>query len=111
MVSEFSNGESLLDNLRVGKTFFLLILDSTAYYEKELLTRQNRAYRAEFDLMRQSERQTSVLRHDMKNHLAVLREYAAQGKLQELERYLDAFGQKLIRPGLIQQVIQILIVF
>lgn len=74
---------------------------SAAYYEKELLTRQNRAYRAEFDLMRQSERQTSVLRHDMKNHLAVLREYAAQGKLQELERYLDAFGQKLIRPGLI----------
>ena len=27
VVSEFSNGESLLDNLRVGKTFFLLILD------------------------------------------------------------------------------------
>ena len=74
---------------------------SSAYYEKELLTRQNRAYRAEFDLMRQSERQASALRHDMKNHLAVLREYAAQGKTQELERYLDAFDQKLIRPGLI----------
>lgn len=74
---------------------------SSAYYEKELLTRQNRAYRAEFDLMRQSERQASALRHDMKNHLAVLWEYAARGKIQELERYLDAFGQKLIRPGLI----------
>jgi len=74
---------------------------SSAYYEKELLIRQNRAYRAEFDLMRQSERQASALRHDMKNHLAVLREYAAQGKTQELERYLDAFDQKLIRPGLV----------
>ena len=74
---------------------------SAAYYEKELLTRQNRAYRAEFNLMRQSERQASALRHDMKNHLAVLREYAAQGKMQELERYLDAFDQKLIRPGLV----------
>lgn len=74
---------------------------SSAYYEKELLVRQNRAYRAEFDLMRQSDRQASALRHDMKNHLAVLGEYAAQGNIQELERYLDAFGQKLIRPGLI----------
>ena len=51
--------------------------------------------------MRQSDRQASALRHDMKNHLAVLGEYAAQGNIQELERYLDAFGQKLIRPGLI----------
>ena len=74
---------------------------SVAYYEKRLLARQNRAYRAEFDLMRQWERQASALRHDMKNHLAVLREYAAQGNIQELERYLDAFDQKLIRPGLI----------
>lgn len=74
---------------------------SAAYYEKELLTRQNRAYRAEFELMRQSERQASALRHDMQNHLAALREYAAQGRLRELERYLDAFDQKLVRPGLV----------
>lgn len=74
---------------------------SSAYYEKELLTRQNRAYRAEFDLMRQSEQQTSALRHDMKNHLAVLREYAAQGQTKELEQYLDTFDQKLIRPGFV----------
>lgn len=74
---------------------------SAAYYEKELLIRQNRAYQAEFDLMRQSEWQASTLRHDMKNHLAVLREYAVQGQLQELERYLNTFDQKLIRPGLV----------
>ena len=72
-----------------------------AYYEKELLTRQNRAYRAEFELMRQSEQQISSLRHDMKNHLAVLREYAAQGQLDKLEQYLHTFDQKLTRPGFV----------
>lgn len=70
---------------------------SAAYYEAELLARQNRAYQAEFELMRQSERQISALRHDMKNHLAVLREYAAQGRLDKLEQYLNTFDQKLTR--------------
>ena len=74
---------------------------SAAYYEAELLARQNRAYQAEFELMRQSERQISVLRHDMKNHLAVLREYAAQGRLDKLEQYLNTFDQKLTRPGFV----------
>ena len=74
---------------------------SAAYYEKELLTRQNRAYRAEFELMRQSERQASALRHDMKNHLAALRAYAAQGRLDKVEQYLNAFDRKLTRPGFV----------
>lgn len=74
---------------------------STAYYENELLIRQNRAYRSEFDLMRGSEQQISALRHDMKNHLAVLHEYAAHGRIRELEQYLDKFEQKLIRPGFV----------
>lgn len=74
---------------------------SAAYYEKELLTRQNRAYRAEFELMRQSERQISALRHDMKNHLAALREYAARGQLDKVEQYLNAFDRTLTRPGFV----------
>ena len=74
---------------------------SAAYYEKELLIRQNRAYRAEFDLMRQSEQQISALRHDMKNHLAVLQEYAAQGQMDRLQQYLNTFDQNLTRPGFV----------
>lgn len=74
---------------------------SAAYYEAELLIRQNRAYRAEFELMRQSERQISALRHDMKNHLAALREYAVQGRLDKVEQYLNAFDRKLTRPGFV----------
>ena len=74
---------------------------SAAYYERELLARQNQAYQAEFQLMRQSEEQVRALRHDMKNHLAILREYAAHGRVEEMERYLDTFAQKLTRPGLV----------
>ena len=74
---------------------------SASYDKVELLTRQNQAYRAEFELMRQSERQIRSLRHDMKNHLAALREYAAQGRLDQVEQYLNAFDRKLIRPGFV----------
>lgn len=75
---------------------------SAAYYQRELLVRQNRAYQAEFALMSQSEEQMRVLRHDMKNHLSVLREYAAQGRTAELERYLDTFSQQLASPGFVR---------
>ena len=74
---------------------------SASYDKVELLTRQNQAYRAELELMRQSERQIRSLRHDMKNHLAALREYAAQGRLDQVEQYLNAFDRKLIRPGFV----------
>ena len=37
----------------------------------------------------------------MKNHLAVLREYAAQGQLQELVWYPDNFVHMLLRPGFV----------
>lgn len=37
----------------------------------------------------------------MKNHLAALREYAAQGRLDQVEQYLNAFDRKLIRPGFV----------
>lgn len=53
---------------------------SSAYYERELLEQQNRAYRAQFDLMQQSEHQVRALRHDMKNHLTMLQAFAARGR-------------------------------
>ena len=74
---------------------------SAAYYETELLARQNQAYRAEFELMRQSQQQVSALRHDMKNHLAVVRQYAAAGQTEELGRYLDRCLEQLAQPGFV----------
>ena len=50
--------------------------------------------------MRQSERQISALRHDMKNHLAALQEYA-RGQLDKVEQYLNAFDRTLTRPGFV----------
>lgn len=70
-------------------------------YERELLAQQNRAYRAEFGRMRQSEQQVRALRHDLKNHLAVLEAYAAGGHTEELMRYLRRLDQQLDRPGLV----------
>ena len=74
---------------------------SAASYRAALLTRQNQAYQAEFDLLRQSERQSSALRHDMKNHLAVLRAYVVQGRMDKVEQYLNTFDRHLTRPGFV----------
>lgn len=70
-------------------------------HERELLLQQNQAYRAEFDRIRQSERQLCALRHDMKNHLAILRAYAALGQMEKLEQYLARLGQPLTRSGFV----------
>ena len=69
--------------------------------ERELLKQQNRAYRAESDRLRQSERQIRALRHDLNNHLAVLETYAARGQTEKLERYLGRLGRQLARPGFV----------
>lgn len=70
-------------------------------YEREQLRQQNRAYQAEFGRMRQSEAQVRALRHDMKNHLAVLEGYAARGQTEELVQYLKRLDQQLSCPGLV----------
>lgn len=70
-------------------------------YEKQLLEQQNRAYQAEFDRMRQSEQQVRALRHDLKNHLAVLEAYAAGGQTEELVQYLRRLDQHLAQPGFV----------
>ena len=72
---------------------------SSAYYERELLEQQNRAYRAQFDLMQQSEHQVRALRHDMKNHLTMLQAFAARGETDTLTQYLSTCSEQLVQPG------------
>lgn len=89
----------LLVNLMTFYVLDQLEKYSAAFYEKQILERQNAAYRAEFALMQQSEQQVRALRHDMKNHLVVLEQYAEQGKIEELESYLKSCTEKLNKPG------------
>ena len=70
-------------------------------YEKELLEQQSQAYRAEFGRLLQSEQQVRALRHDMKNHLAILQAYAARGQTEALRRYLSSLDHQLARPGFV----------
>lgn len=92
----------LLVNLLVFYVLDRMEAYSAAYYQQELLLQQNRAYQAEFALMSRSEEQMRTLRHDMKNHLSVMREYAVQNRLAELERYLNTFSEKQTSPAFVQ---------
>lgn len=62
---------------------------------KQLLEQQNQAYANELALIGQNERQLSVLRHDLKNHLAVIRNFAAAGEMKALDEYLDSFTDRM----------------
>ena len=51
--------------------------------------------------MRQPQSQVCGLRHDIKNQLAVVRQYAAAGQTEELGRYLDRCLAQLAHPGFV----------
>lgn len=62
---------------------------------KQLLEQQNLAYANELALIRQNEQRLTILRHDLKNHLTVIRHFAGAGEMQELDEYLDTFTEKM----------------
>lgn len=62
---------------------------------KQLLEQQNLAYANELALIRQNEQKLTMLRHDLKNHLTVIRYFAEEGEMQELDEYLDTFTEKM----------------
>lgn len=62
---------------------------------KQLLEQQNLAYANELALIRQNEQKLTMLRHDLKNHLTVIRHFAEEGEMQELDEYLDTFTEKM----------------
>lgn len=57
-------------------------------YEKGLLKQQNEAYANEFELIKESNDNIRILRHDMKNHIITMQLLLQNDKKQELMDYL-----------------------
>ena len=87
----------ILMNLLV---FFLLSKIQNSYqhqFDLQLLFQENKAYESQIQILRESEKKISALRHDTRNHLIALREMALQGECKEIQRYIREIYDE-IRP-------------
>lgn len=66
-------------------------------YERSLLQQQNAAYAHEFELIRKADETSRLIRHDFKNHIAVIKQLLQSRKLETLEAYLSDFGDFTVK--------------
>lgn len=64
-----------------------------SHYEHDLLKQQNAAYAHEFELIRQADLSNKQLRHDMKNHIAAMRQLLERQDFSGLWGYLEHFKE------------------
>jgi signal transduction histidine kinase len=73
----------------------MILIDEKIYHsiiiksEKQMLKEQNIAYENQIKLMDQSTKALKALKHDMKNHLTVLRDIYSKEKSEESEVYFE----------------------
>ena len=67
------------------------------YYqaEKELLEVNEQLLHSQMDLMKESEKESARIRHDMRHHILLIKEYLQKGELDELMCYLDQYDEDI----------------
>lgn len=79
----------------LGINFAILFLYDTLYLsfsektEKILLEQQNNAYEKQLDLMQQSLESLQTVRHDIKNHMIVLKNLNSNEEYNKFDEYVD----------------------
>ncbi len=57
--------------------------------EKRILEEQNHSYEQQIKLIEENEKAISRVRHDMKNHIIMIRQMLKSGSYDKLEKYID----------------------
>ncbi len=67
------------------------------YYqtEKELLEVNEQLLHSQMDIMRESEREAARIRHDVRHHIILIREYVQKGEFDKLRMYLEQYGDDI----------------
>jgi two-component system sensor histidine kinase AgrC len=92
-------------------TFFMLAINVLVFYlydslinfyaekyERDLLQQQNDAYVHQFEIIRNSQENLRMLRHDFKNHIIHLQSLAQKGKNDDILEYLGREQEFLMEP-------------
>lgn len=87
----------------INFSFFLLysylIKQKRANYEARILREQLAAFHAEFEAMELSARQTRLIRHDIKNHLASVFSYIESGDTDKAMVYIRELNENVMLKG------------
>lgn len=67
------------------------------YYqkEKELLEINEQFLHCQMELMRESEKEAARIRHDVRHHTLLIKEYIRKGEIEKLSGYLEQYGEEL----------------
>lgn len=87
-----------LINIFVFYLYDVLVNSYQQNFERELLWQQNEAYVIQFELIRQSQDKMLALRHDMKNHLSVLKSLAEEHNIEAMLAYSQNIAEFLDYP-------------
>ena len=65
------------------------------YYqaEKELLEINKQLLHQQMEFMREAEQEAARIRHDMRHHILLIKEYVSKGEVEELLAYLEQYGE------------------
>ncbi len=67
------------------------------YYqrEKELLEVNEQLLYQQMEIMRESEKEAARIRHDVRHHTLLIKEYASKGEIEELLGYLEQYDEDI----------------
>lgn len=72
--------------------FFLynsLLKSYSAKHEKEMLEQQNNAYHNQFNIIKETQQKTRILKHDIKNHMFKVKYLAENNDCESIIKYID----------------------
>ncbi len=87
-----------LINIFVFYLYDVLVRSYQQKFERELLWQQNEAYVKQFELIRQSQDKMRTFRHDMKNHLSVLKSLVEKQDVEATLTYSQGITEFLDNP-------------
>lgn len=61
-------------------------------FENRVLIQQNKAYRNQFDIIKESQEKIKIMRHDLKNHISALTVLARDKNINKMLSYLETIG-------------------
>lgn len=77
-------------NVMIFYLYDMLIKFYAEKYEKELLRQQNNSYINQFEIIKQSQDNIAMMRHDMKNHIFKFQDIVQKGEKQDILDYLKS---------------------
>lgn len=82
-------GILLIVNAMIFDIYDVLIEQYIAIYEKKLLEQQNKSYKNQFEIIKESNDNMRLLKHDIKNHMYILEDMVRRDDREKILEYIN----------------------